>query len=401
MNASAARTIVFILFCLASACVKAQPCITLAETCNEDACGYDYCGPYELSHGVYRLPFVDGTELEVTCDHLSHCPRGRLDLIGTGGDVDGEYHIAAAADGWIRAIVDNHSVQCDCSVDDCENNYLWMEHPDGEWTKYTHFKQNSVTNLGHFEGEWVTAGTNLGNEGDVGCASGVHLHFEVAQPVDTNTLVFSESGGYLDEDWAKNVIPVFCGISGNVVVKGESYAAGDCPASCNGILVPLPATYDVGEYEVILNEGSISSSEDVTFAGYSAGLFQAGVSVTLTEGFEVKTNANFLARIADCDEFAQREESLHEVTSEWQSANSMIRVYPNPANGLTRVIIQNKVSEENILITIHDAAGKAVSSFRTGSGIEVELDVSLFSQGIYLITARGETIADAVPFVVQ
>ncbi|HUM48249.1 MAG TPA: hypothetical protein PLD84_15065, partial [Chitinophagales bacterium] len=88
--------------------LHAQPCINVAETCNEDGCGFTYCGPYELSKGIYRLPYVDGTEIEVTCDHLSHCPRGRIDMVGTDGDISGNYHIAAAADGHIRAIVDNH-----------------------------------------------------------------------------------------------------------------------------------------------------------------------------------------------------------------------------------------------------------------------------------------------------
>src|SRR5258706_513293 len=100
-----------------------------------------------------------------------------------------------------------------------------------------------------------------------------------------------------------NVIAVFCGISGNVLVKGEIYVAGDCPSSCNGFLIPFPLTFDAGDYEVVLNEDDISNSLDVTFEGYSSGLFQAGNSVTLTEGFEVKSNATFLARIADCDEF--------------------------------------------------------------------------------------------------
>src|SRR5258705_12224202 len=96
--------------------------------------------------------------------------------------------------------------------------------------------KNSVTSLGLVEGQWVTAGTPLGIEGNVGCASGVHLHFEAAQPIDTNTLVFSEYGGYIDGDWAKNVIPVICSITGNVFVENTQYVAGTCGSCPAGLI---------------------------------------------------------------------------------------------------------------------------------------------------------------------
>lgn len=360
-----------------------QPCITVPETCNEASCGYTYCGPYELSRGVYRLPFVDGTEIEVVCDHFSHCPRGRLDMIGTDGEISDEYHICAAADGWIRAIVDNHHVQCDCSVSSCENNYVWIEHPNGEWTKYTHMKQNSVTNLGHFEDEWVTAGTYLGNEGDVGCAGGVHLHFEAAQPIDTNTLVFSASGGYIDDNWATNVIPVFCGIGGNVMVTGETYVAGDCPSACGGFVSPVPITYEAGAYEVVLNDNSISNTVAISFEGYSSGVFQAGSSITLEEGFEVLSNATFTARIGECDEFNLKQ-SHENSASKSNSEDDFFVLYPNPSTGL--VTLEFKIpSSEKHQIVIRNALGMIVQAALSENNSAITLDLTSEPSGVYYL----------------
>ena len=216
------KIIFFNLLSLLTLCARSQVCIPVKDSCSGTTsycfnCTNGNCGPFELSRGVYRIPFIDGTDIKITNDHFNHCPRGRIDMVGINGG--STYQIVAAADGWIRAIEDDNSVQCDCSITNCRNNYVWIEHPNGEWTKYTHMVKNSVTSLGLVEGQWITAGTHLGDEGKVGCASGVHLHFEAAQPKDTSTLVFSEYGGYIDLDWAKNVIPVICSVTGNVFVE--------------------------------------------------------------------------------------------------------------------------------------------------------------------------------------
>ena len=227
------KIIFFKLLCLIAVYSRAQVCIPVSDSCGGTTsycfnCSNGNCGPFELSKGIYRVPLSNGTTVRITNDHFNHCPRGRIDMGGINGST---YTIVAAADGWIRAIEDDNSVQCDCSITSCRNNYVWIEHPNGEWTKYTHMVKNSVTNLGLVENQWVTAGTALGTEGAVGCAGGVHLHFEAAQPIDTSTLVFSEYGGYIDADWARNVIPVICNITGNVFVEAGEYVAGPC-GSC-------------------------------------------------------------------------------------------------------------------------------------------------------------------------
>jgi murein DD-endopeptidase MepM/ murein hydrolase activator NlpD len=98
----------------------------------------------EKSKGVYRIPFEDGVTVKVTNDHLKHSPPGRIDMHGEGGSKP--YKIVAAADGRIRFIVDNFSKQIDSSSGEpCTNNYVWIEHANGEWTKYSHMQKDSVT----------------------------------------------------------------------------------------------------------------------------------------------------------------------------------------------------------------------------------------------------------------
>src|SRR5215208_1568775 len=183
------------------------------------------------SRGVYRIPFENGTQVHVTNDHLKHSPPGRIDMSGREGG--GEYKIVAAADGRIKYIEDGFSKQVDSdSGEPCTNNYVWVEHANGEWTKYSHMQKGSTTDKAKLKvGQFVKAGTYLGDEGKVGCAGGNHLHFEVGVPRATNPI--TATGGFLaDNDGSKrNRDPRICGIAGGIFKSGESYEARDVPGN--------------------------------------------------------------------------------------------------------------------------------------------------------------------------
>jgi hypothetical protein len=190
------------------------------------------------SKGVYRIPFTNGTSVKIVKDFLTHSPLGRIDMVGTGGS---NYKIVAAADGTIKYVVDNFSAQIDSSSGQpCTNNYVWIEHGNGEWTKYSHMQTNSSTVKAKIKpGQFVKAGTYLGDEGKVGCAGGNHLHFEVGVPRATNPI--TTVGGFLeDNDGSKrNRVPRICNISGGIFVEGESYEARDVP----GVVSPGSAEF--------------------------------------------------------------------------------------------------------------------------------------------------------------
>jgi len=165
------------------------------------------------SKGYYSIPYEAGTNVRVSRDHLSHTPKTRIDMYGVSG---GPYKVVAAASGTVRFIEDSNSVNGGCA----NNNYVWIEHANGEWTKYSHIAQDTATmDAGLSAGDSIRAGQFLGIESDVGCASGDHVHFEVAKPDDPKDPI-NPVGGYIK---GKNLIPRVCGIAGNKFVAGTTY----------------------------------------------------------------------------------------------------------------------------------------------------------------------------------
>jgi murein DD-endopeptidase MepM/ murein hydrolase activator NlpD len=179
------------------------------------------------SAGIYRLPFADGTNVQVFDDFTTHRPRGRIDLFATGGHEP--YRVVAAAAGRIVAIQDSFSEQqSGRAAADCHNNYVWIAHPNGEWTNYSHLAHDSVTKRAKLKvGDQVAAGTYLGDEVAVGCAMLNHVHFEVAVP-DSKTPI--DAGGFLieNEDGKRERNPRFCGVADGGVKKDATYRAVAC-----------------------------------------------------------------------------------------------------------------------------------------------------------------------------
>ena len=176
----------------------------------------DRMGGRLRSDGAYRIPYQDGTEVRVSGDRWIHSPQqDRIDMSGVNGGP--EYTIVAARAGTIEFIVDSNAEPTS------NNNYVWISHSNGEWSKYTHFATGSVTAAGRTVGERVSAGAELGIEGDVGIASGDHLHFEIAVPYDENDPITNT--GFIK---GENRDPLICGIPGNTFMASQTYTAADC-----------------------------------------------------------------------------------------------------------------------------------------------------------------------------
>lgn len=186
--------------------------------------------PLEKSKGVYRIPYADGTKVRVSRDHNTHTPKGRYDMGGQGG---GTYRIVAAADGRIRYIEDRYDKRLDCDdlpASEKKNNYVWIEGANGESIKYSHMQKNSTTGKAKLKvGDFVRAGTYLGDEGDVGCAGGPHGHIEVAMLRATDPI--TTVGGFAkDNDGSKrNRVMRVCGIDNGVFAAGKTYTARKVP----------------------------------------------------------------------------------------------------------------------------------------------------------------------------
>lgn len=192
----------------------------------QSACAADMADTPQ-SHGTYRLPFADGTHAKVFDDFLTHRPQGRVDLYAVDGAEP--YRVVAAAAGRIAAIQDGYNEQqSGRAAALCHNNYVWISHPNGEWTNYSHVAWRSVTGKAGLKvGDEVKAGQYIGDEDEIGCAMLKHVHFEVAIPDAAQPI---DSGGFLtdNENGKRELNPRFCGVNGNNAVKGEVYIAVPC-----------------------------------------------------------------------------------------------------------------------------------------------------------------------------
>ena len=248
---------------------------------------------FSFSDGLYRIPYSNGTTVNVTTNVWNHAPLGCFDMQREGAW--GNFNIVAAAGGWIRAIRDHHSVSCggsSCCND--KNNYIILQHLNGEWSSYVHLRQNSITNLGHEVDDWVNAGTVLGLEGDIGCATGSHLHLEVSRPRDT-TDAFDAYDGVLRRK-GELLNPVFCSVPGGYLLSGTAYNAINCNYDC-------PANQNSSgtiTNQVLRADNTISST--IEFNSGGTGMYRAGTEIVLSPGFLAKSGVMFTAQIKTCNQ---------------------------------------------------------------------------------------------------
>lgn len=188
------------------------------------------------SRNIYRIPYADGTNVKVTRDFSTHNPKGRFDMHAKGS---GPHRIVAAADGIIRHIQDSrsknqHPMRILRNREECLNNFVWIEHANHEWSKYSHMRFGSSTLKAKLKvGDVVLQGDYLGDEGDVGCAAPPHLHFEIVKVSedDVKPELDEKSGDLLGYDFPAQRNPRFSDLTGKefTLKDGETYIAGGLP----------------------------------------------------------------------------------------------------------------------------------------------------------------------------
>lgn len=247
---------------------------------------------YRLSDGLYRVPYSNGTSVSVITDVWNHSPRGCMDMRATNCTDCG---IVAAAGGWIRAIRDFHNTSC--GGDNCcpeFNNFIILEHQNGEWSSYIHLRQNSISDLGHEVNDWVDVGTLLGYEGTVGCSTGDHLHLEVSRPTDPANAWDSFDGVLRRHGELLN--PVICTSGNGMFIDGSSYVATNCASNCpTNITTSASVTNSVQKAD-----NNITST--ATFAANGTGMYRAGSEVILNPGFNLPPGVIFTAQIKTCNQ---------------------------------------------------------------------------------------------------
>lgn len=144
----------------------------------------------------------------------------------------------------------------------------------------------------------------------------------------------------------------------------------------------IPATNTI-ESSAIYTSGSIT--------------YTAGNSILLKPGFAVEATAEFSATIENCTPTSNiLEESLTPTALKWNEVNSInnkerelrLSILPNPTTGQFSVELANRNTETFIQnIQILDMTGALIFE---SSSYESSIDLSSFSEGVYIIRAQVE-----------
>jgi hypothetical protein len=254
---------------------------------------------FELSQNVYRLPYENGQDFRVNHDQLTHTPPGRFDLKASGADDCNSHRVVAAAAGIVRMKVESHDTSCTgCGS---YNNYVWIEHANNEWTKYTHFRKNSVVvNVN----DTVCAGDFLGYEcwvGSTAPAYARHLHFEVRRPNNPANPVIDTAGGFMNPGDGAHLIPVINTVAVHFMEQGENLTGSGSTSCTSANYILASQSVSPGIIKIYMASGTIrTNSSSITFENASNGLFHAGSEVTLSPGFHIQAGSSFQARIGNC-----------------------------------------------------------------------------------------------------
>ncbi|WP_103071173.1 M23 family metallopeptidase [Aquimarina sediminis] len=122
----------------------------------------------------YYLPFSKGAEYWLSQGYngsISHQNENALDFkmpIGT--------KIYAARGGVVIDIEESYRKSCTTSECAKYNNFILVYHNDGTFAEYTHIKKDGAKVK---IGDHIKIGQFIGYSGDVGWATGPHLHFIV------------------------------------------------------------------------------------------------------------------------------------------------------------------------------------------------------------------------------
>ncbi|NJL77444.1 MAG: T9SS type A sorting domain-containing protein [Saprospiraceae bacterium] len=174
----------------------------------------------------------------------------------------------------------------------------------------------------------------------------------------------------------------------DIRVCGTPTTPNDCPTNLIISSNPIPET-------------TYTASETITSTGFSESgtivIFEAGTQINLLNGFTAEQGTIFTARIANCAPALSTTpiENRTFATESPAVQAPNIQLFPNPANDLIQITVEWAEKEQPVLLTIFNAQGKVVQTFRTEAatapnGYNFEWNCSEMPSGLYWLLCNGK-----------
>lgn len=251
---------------------------------------FDTNGNGSLSNAEYQATLTSATNTQVVLDTAaSVCASYSGPSMCCMRGMEPEY--SCTASGFPAAT-------CSSGADgNGPNNYIWIEHENKEWSKYSHVQFNTAQVSVN---EVVDAGQILGVEGDVGFATGPHVHFEIAALDSVNDI--GATGFAVDDDTISGInirhrVPFFC--QEGLLIDNETVTAVQCDDLCGQAFGVVNGTVGGNSPALtqVSNELQVSASIEPG-SGLSA---RAAQTIHINPGFHAEGGSFFAATIGDCD----------------------------------------------------------------------------------------------------
>ena len=175
----------------------------------------------------------------------------------------------------------------------------------------------------------------------------------------------------------------------SIIDAGKTYLLfGEC---LNNLIITLDSlasrTYKSGSTTVTLDSVHVLPNSET--------IFQAGTSITLTEGFWAQEGSDFLAHIVPCilPQFnAPNDSEVVQNEKRESFSNNNLKIFPNPNNGSMSLQF-NIVKEQFTKIDLFHSSGKLIKTIFSGKAIgnyNLELEEHL-PTGIYYFRMADDT----------
>ena len=172
----------------------------------------------------------------------------------------------------------------------------------------------------------------------------------------------------------------------------------DCTATLHLTIFTMPSISISGNTDVLLGESttlSVTNNPEWTYL-WSTGETTSSITVTPEE----PTTYSVTVTNGTCEAEASVDVSIHDGIPSYD--NNLLTLYPNPTNDIVNVqFTMNNGQWENAEIRVYDVYGRLLRTVETCHDASVQIDLSHYATGVYLIQLVNNGNVMAVRKVVK